>query len=92
MNNYLKGMYKLLPIDFLKLNKNKLAEIYNCSDLDALNYMSPFCEGEWKELCNRLLELNEAEDFDSKEYYEGKWKLLNHFGIESDLGDAYVPQ
>lgn len=90
MDSYLKGMYNLQPIDFLKLNKDKLAKIYNCSDIDALNYMYPFCEGKWKELCTRILKLNEEELFGEDEYIDGKWKLLNHFGIESDLGDAIV--
>lgn len=90
MNSYFKGMYNLLPIDFIKLNKDKLAEIYNCSDIDALNYMYPFCEGKWKELCTRIIKLNEKELFDDNEYLDGKWKLLNHFGIESDLGNAIV--
>ena len=90
MDSYLKGMYNLQPIDFLKLNKDKLAEIYNCSDADALEYMSQFCEGEWKSLCDRIVELNKEEAFDEEEYLDDKWKLLNHFGIENDLGDAVV--
>ena len=33
------------------------------------------------------------EDYTSEEadeYFEGKWKLLNYFGIENNLGDAYI--
>ena len=88
MTGYLIKAYQLLPIDMLKLNKEKLAEMYNNSDLDALNYMEIFCEGEWKELHKRIYELNEAEEFGCDEYFDGKWKLLNHFGIECVLGDA----
>ncbi len=93
MDSYLKGMYNLQPIDFLKLNRNKLAEIYNCSDIDALNYMLPFLQDENKTLCERLITLSNEEDYsleEADEYFDGKWKLLNHFGIESDLGDAVV--
>ena len=90
MANGLLGMYGLLPIDMIKLNKQKLADIYNCSDIDALNYMLPFCEGELSALCNELIELNSTENFDD-EYYNGKWKLLNHFGIKTDCcGEAIV--
>ena len=27
---------------------------------------------------------------EAKEYFDGKWKLLNYFGIKSELGDAYI--
>lgn len=95
------GDYNLTPIDFLKLNKEKLAEIYNCSDIDALEYMYPFCTGEDQELCERLITLNNETDLgwgsepashdEQVEYGNGKWRLLNRFGVESDHGDAYVP-
>lgn len=94
-------MYGLVPIDFIKLNKQKLAEIYNCSDIDAIEYMYPFCEGEWKELCERIYSLNMETDVgwgkepstpeEVDEYYIGKWKLLHHFGIQlDDNGEACV--
>lgn len=93
-------MYGLKPIDTIRLNKEKLAEIYNGSDIDALEYMYPFCEGELKELCERMIALNNettlgwgdkpASHEDSEEYYAGKWKLLNHFGIENKKGDAFA--
>ena len=84
-----------------EINKEKLAEIYNNSDIEAIDYMYPFCEGELKELCERVHTLNVETDIgwgeepaspeEFEEYYEGKWKLLNHFGIgENDGGAAYV--
>lgn len=101
MNDYLKSMYNLEPIDFIKLNKEKLAYIYNCSDIDSLQYMFPFLEGELKNLCERMIILNQetdlgwgrepADEDEQNEYIDGKWRLLEHFGIESDLGNAYVP-
>ena len=94
-------MFGLEPIDYIKINKQKLADIYNASDIEAINYIYPFCEGELKELCERVHTLNvetdigwgrepaSPEEFD--EYVEGKWKLLNHFGLfKNDGGDAYV--
>lgn len=64
--------------------------------------MNVFCEGQNKELCERLMTLNLETDIgwgreptsrdEMEEYYEGKWKLLNYFGIGSDLGNAYVIQ
>lgn len=90
MVGYLRKAYQLHPIDMLKLNKERLAFMYYNSDLDALSYMELFCDGEWKELCKKVIELNEAEDFDNPDYYEGKWKLLDHFGIDNVNGDAVV--
>ena len=87
---YLCGMYKLKPIDMVVLNKGKLCQIYNCSDIDALNYMSLFCKGEWEVLCNRLIHLNEQGAFNAKEYLDGKEKLLDHFGIKLAFGDAVI--
>ena len=96
-NNMLNS-YNLLPIDLIKLNKEKLVEIYNCSDLDALEYMYEFCKGDLKELCERLIDINMNTDIgwgrephtveESDEYYDGKWKLLNYFGIKNNNGDA----
>ncbi len=79
--------------DFVHLNKEKLAIIYNeYSDIDALLYMKLFCTHEWKDLVNRLIEWNNDGDFDSDEYLDGKWKLLNHFGLICLYGDAVVPK
>lgn len=83
----------LQPIDRIRLNKDALVEMYNGSDIEALNYMYPFCEGELKDLCKRLININEEYNGDdgSDEYYEGKWKLLRYFGLEKDEdGEAYV--
>ena len=100
INDYLISAYKLEPIDQLKLNKEKLCEMYNNSDIDALTYMYSFLTGELKELCERLITLNNEttlgwgrEDYtfeEAQEYGEGKWKLLNNFGIKSDLGNAVL--
>lgn len=84
-----------------EINKEKLAEIYNCSDIEAIDYMYPFCKGELKELCERVHTLNVETDIgwgrepassdEMDEYFAGKWKLLNHFGIGKDnMGEAYV--
>lgn len=99
-SEYLKSAYKLQAIDTIKLNKKKLCEMYNASDIDALEYMYPFCVGELKELCERLITLNNEttlgfgrEDYtedEALEYFDGKWKLLNYFGVVSDNGDAIV--
>lgn len=82
-------MYGLQPKDHAVMNKEKLAEIYNCSDIDSLLYMYGFCEGEYETLCEQIIALNQEDMNDL--YYNGKWKLLNHFGIgRSEQGDAYV--
>lgn len=77
----------------------KLCTIYNNSDIDALEYMKPFCNTEQKRLLQRLINLNlqtkigwgnsnyTMDEYD--EYYNGKWKLLNDFGLENIGGDAY---
>ena len=93
-------IYGLEGIDWIKINKKKLAEIHNCSDIDALVYIYPFCEEENKELCERLITLNMETDIgegrepasadEQEEYGNGKWKLLNYFGIGNDLGEAFV--
>lgn len=102
MTSYLRGMYKLQPIDYLKLNKNKLAEIYNCSDIDALNYMLDFCDDSNRAICKRLIQLNNEtklgcgdKDFTESEFYEyidGKRKLLEHFDVMLCFGDAIVKE
>ena len=82
-----------------KEQKAKLCKIYNNSDINSFKYMMQFCDDEQKELLKRLVELNTQmtigwgdksctkEEMD--EYYDGKWKLLNSFGIENVGGDAY---
>ena len=61
--------------------------------------MLQFCNDEQKELLERLITLNMETAIgwgrepytneESEEYYNGKWKLLNDFGIENNGGDAY---
>ena len=78
--------------------KMRLAKLYNGSDWDALQFMYSFCDNEWKTLCERILHLNNettcgwgeklATSEEQDEYYKGKWKLLEHFGISNYNGDA----
>ena len=78
--------------------KIELCGLYNMSDIDCLIYMRQFCDKEQLELLERLIYLNEEtqigwgeKDYsmeEVEEYYNGKWKLLNDFGIENDEGDA----
>lgn len=82
-----------------KEQKIELCKIYNNSDINSFKYMMQFCDEGQKELLKRLIELNTqtsigwgdksctGEELD--EYYDGKWKLLNSFGIENVGGDAY---
>ena len=87
---------KVKPFD-----AGELCDIYNGSDIEALDYMHEYLDGELKELCERLIDLNNntligwgkepVSMRESEEYYEGKWKLLNHFGIENSNGDAVLP-
>jgi hypothetical protein len=84
--------------------KKELCDIYNNSDIEALIYMKERLKDNEKllSLCNRLTDLNENtkigwgnEDYSGKEldeYYEGKWKLLNHFGIRNQNGDAVIEE
>ena len=98
--DYLSKAYNLEPIDKIKLNPEKLAYMHNNSDIDCLSYMYPFCEGEWKKLCERMITLNNettigwgselATSEERMDYDDGKWKLLNHFGIGNNLGEAYA--
>ena len=79
--------------------KIELCRIYNNSDIECFNYMLQFCNDEQKELLERLVTLNMETDIgwgnepstseEVEEYYNGKWKLLNDFGIENVNGDAY---
>ena len=79
--------------------KIKLCRIYNNSDIDCFNYMQQFCNKEQMELLDRLVTLDMETDIgwgnepstseEVEEYYNGKWKLLNDFGIENVNGDAY---
>lgn len=76
----------------------ELCRLYNSSDIDCLEYMAQFCNNEQKELLERLVTLNQEtaigwgrEDYtdeEFEEYKEGKWKLLNAFGLENRDGDA----
>lgn len=77
----------------------ELCRIYNNSDIEAFEYMQPFCNKEQLELLDRVVTLNMEttigwgrEDYTTEEldeYYEKKWKLLNDFCIENRNGDAY---
>lgn len=79
--------------------KIELCKVYNNSDISSFEYMMQFCDDEQKELLKRLIKLNiqtmlgfgdkSYTEEESNEYYEGKWKLLNSFGIENVGGDAY---
>ena len=79
--------------------KIELCRIYNNSDIDCFNYMQQFCNKEQMELLDRLVTLDMETDIgwgnepstseEVEEYYNGKWKLLNDFGIENVNGDAY---
>ena len=79
--------------------KIELCRIYNNSDIDCFNYMQQFCNKEQMELLDRLVTLDMETDIgwgnepstseEVDEYYNGKWKLLNDFGIENVNGDAY---
>ena len=79
--------------------KIELCRIYNNSDIDCFNYMHQFCNKEQMELLDRLVTLDMETDIgwgnepstseEVEEYYNGKWKLLNDFGIENVNGDAY---
>lgn len=90
--------------EMTKEQQEKLCAIYNASDIEALDYMYEFLKdnhnSEMLELLDRVHTLNMEttlgwgkENYTSeeaKEYFDGKWKLLNYFGIKSDLGDAYI--
>ena len=91
-------------IKILDNDKNKLCDIYNGSDIEALDYMYEFLKDnhnpEMLELLDRVHTLNMEttlgwgrEDYtteESEEYFNGKWELLNYFGIKSNMGDAYI--
>ena len=84
--------------------KQKLCDIYNGSDIEALDYMYEFLKDnhnpEMLELLDRVHTLNMETSFgwvredytpeESEEYFNGKWKLLKYFGIKSNMGDAYI--
>lgn len=86
--------------DAKNFDAQTLCDLYNASDIEALNYMHRYLDGEDKALCERLIYLNgntqlgwgerRATSDESEEYINGKWKLLNHFGIESSYGDAVL--
>lgn len=79
--------------------KITLCELYNMSDIDALEYLRDFCEGAMLDTLERLIYLNlnttlgygsrllTSEEFDY--YYSKKWGLLSYFGISNIEGDAY---
>lgn len=82
-----------------KKQRQKLCDIYNRSDIEALNYMYEFLKDnhnpQMLELLNRIRTLNvEATsgwgEKDYTEYFNGKWKLLKYFGIKNNMGDAYI--
>ncbi len=83
-----------------KIDQEKLCELYNMSDIDAFEYAVQFCEGYYKDLCEKLINLNNETKLgwgdkeyslsEADEYYDGKEKLLRHFGIDFDKGEAFV--
>lgn len=87
-----------------KEQQQELCDIYNNSDIDALNYMYDFLQDnhnpQMLELLDKIHTLNmettlgwgreDCTSEEADEYYEGKWKLLNYFGISSNGGDAYI--
>jgi hypothetical protein len=98
--NYFKNRYGLQVLDFVKLNKEKLAEIFNNSEIDALTYIQPFCLGDKRGLCDKLIEINKrtvlgsgSEECTTEElkfYRDGEWELLGFFGIKNAYGEAEV--
>lgn len=87
-----------------KKQRQKLCDIYNKSDINALDYMYEFLKDnhnpEMLELLDKVRTLNiettlgwGEKDYtpeESEKYFNGKWKLLNYFGIKSNMGDAYI--
>ena len=98
------GYTVIVEAEMTKEQQQKLCDIYNASDIEAFNYMYEFLKDnhnpEMLELLDRVHTLNMEttlgwgrEDYTSEEadeYYDGKWKLLNYFGIKSNFGDAYI--
>ena len=90
--------------EMTKEQQRKLCDIYNESDMEAFEYMYKFLQDnhnpEMLELLDRVHTLNmetslgwgnePATAEESEEYFNGKWKLLNYFGVKSDNGDAYI--
>lgn len=82
------------------IDKQKLCDLYNGSDIDALEYMNGYLDGDLKILCVFLIHLNNhttlgwgtiAPTYDEDIiYHKGKWTLLNHFGIKNSYGDAVI--
>lgn len=78
--------------------KIKLCRLYNNSDIAALEYMKQFCDNEQRNLVDKLIAINTETDAGwgdtlcpgdlQDEYYEGKWKLLNSFGIQNINSEA----
>lgn len=76
----------------------------NENDIEVFKYMYKFLQDnhnpEMLELLDRVHTLNMETDLgwgnepataeESEEYFNGKWKLLNYFGVKSDNGDAYI--
>lgn len=71
------------------MNKNRIAELYNDSEIDMLNYINQFID------CSELIDLNQkvvygkssAEENDK--YHSGVRTLLNSIGIHfNDLDEA----
>ena len=90
--------------DITKEQQTELCDIYNKSDIEAFNYMYKLLEDghneEMLELLDRVHTLNMEttlgwgrEDYtpeEADEYFNGKWKLLTHFGIKNNNGDAVI--
>ena len=74
----------LKPVD-----KDKVLELLKEYDTDAFYYLLPFCKGELRQLCKRLIylsdfcQMSDGDDSDmDDEYIAGKQRLLDHFGID----------
>lgn len=73
------------------MNKNIVAELYNSSEIDMLNYINQFID------CSELINLNEkyvygkASSEEAEKYNSGVKALLMSIGIYfNDLGEAFV--
>lgn len=94
-------MYKHI---LTKDQQKELCSIYNGSDIGAFDYMYHILKDnknqKMLELLDRVRKLNVETTLgwgtepyttdECEEYLNGKWKLLNYFGIHYDLGDAFI--
>ena len=75
------------------MNKSIVAELYNSSEIDMLNYINQFID------CSELIELNEkyvygkASSEEADRYHPCVKALLISIGIHfDDLGEAFVKE